>query len=74
MSSASRGLAPCEGLELGLMKTGHTGPPLEPRRRLQEGKSGDPRSQNPDTILCTSKKKTIELCIYLWCRFTHFAP
>ena len=26
MSSAPRGLAPCEGLELGLMKTGRTGP------------------------------------------------
>src|SRR3954466_11685088 len=31
------------------MKMGHAGPPLEPRRRLQAGKSGDPRSQNADS-------------------------
>ena len=49
MSSAPRGLAPREGLELGLMKTGRTGPPLEPRHRPQAGKSGDPRSQNADS-------------------------
>ena len=49
MSSAPRGLAPREGLEFGLMKTGRTGPLLEPRRRLQAGKSGDPRSQNADS-------------------------
>ena len=49
MSSASRGLAPCEGLELELMKMGHTGPLLEPRRRPQAGKSRDPRSQNADS-------------------------
>ena len=45
---APRGLAPREGLELVLMKMSHAGPPLEPRRRPQEGKSGDPRSQNAD--------------------------
>ena len=49
MSSASRGLAPREGLELGLMKTGRTGPLLEPRRRPQGGKSRDPHSQNADS-------------------------
>ena len=49
MSSAPRGLAPREGLELVLMKMGHAGPPLEPRRRPQTGKSGDPRSQNTDS-------------------------
>ena len=46
MSSAPRGLAPREGLELELMKMGRAGPPLEPRHRPQAGKSGDPRSQN----------------------------
>ena len=49
MSSALRGLAPREGLELELMNMGPTGPPLEPRRRPQVGKFGDPRSQNVDT-------------------------
>ena len=49
MSSASRGLAPHEGLESVLMKMGHAGPPFEPRRRPQAGKSGDPRSQNTDS-------------------------
>ena len=49
MSSAPRGLAPREGLELELMKMGRAGPPLEPRRRPQAGKSGDPRSQNADS-------------------------
>ena len=50
MSSASRGLAPREGLELGLMKMGRAGPPPEPRHRPQAGKSRDPRSQNADTF------------------------
>ena len=49
MSSTLRGLAPCEGLELGLMKTGRTGPLVEPRCRPQAGKSGDPHSQNADS-------------------------
>src|SRR4051812_49293935 len=31
------------------MKMGRAGPPLEPRRRPQAGKSGDPRSQNADS-------------------------
>ena len=31
-----------------LMKMGRTGSPLEPRRRLHAGKSGDPCSQNAD--------------------------
>ena len=51
MSSAPRGLAPREGLELVLMKMGHAGPPPEPRRRPQAGKSGDPRSQNADKVV-----------------------
>ena len=49
MSSASRGLTPREGLECLLVKTGRTGPRVEPRRRPQAGKSGDPRSQNTDS-------------------------
>src|SRR3954462_12315237 len=31
------------------MKLGRAGPPFEPRRGPQAGKSGDPRSQNADT-------------------------
>ena len=49
MSSASRGLAPREGLECLLVKMGRTGPLAEPRRGPQAGKSGDPRSQNADS-------------------------
>ena len=49
MSSASRGLAPREGLECLLVKMGHTGPLAEPRHGLQGGKSGDPHSQNTDS-------------------------
>ena len=48
MSSASRGLAPREGLERLLVKMGHTGPRMEPHHGPQSGKSGDPRSQNTD--------------------------
>ena len=51
MSSASRGLAPREGLDCLLVKMGHTGPLAEPRHGPQAGKSGDPRSQNTDNIL-----------------------
>src|SRR3954466_2554949 len=36
-------------LSLVLMKMGRAGPPFEPRRRPQEGKSGDPHSQNADS-------------------------
>ena len=49
MSSAPRGLAPREGLGFVLVKTGRAGPPFDPRRRPQAGKSGDPRSQNVDS-------------------------
>ena len=48
MSSASRGLAPREGLESLFMKMGRTGPLAEPRRGPQASKSGDPHSQNAD--------------------------
>ena len=50
MSSASRGLAPREGLDSLLMKMGRTGLLAKPRRGPQAGKSGDPRSQNTDNI------------------------
>ena len=46
MSSASRGLAPREGLEWLSMKMGRTRPLAEPRPGPQAGKSGDPRFQN----------------------------
>ena len=49
-SSASRGLAPREGLELLLVKPGRTGPLVEPRRGPQAGKSGYPRYQNTDKV------------------------
>ena len=49
MSSASRGLAPREGLDSLLMKMGRTGLPAKPRRGPHAGKSGDPRSQNVDS-------------------------
>ena len=48
MSSASRGLAPREGLECLLVKMGRTGPLVEPHCGQHAGKSGDPRSQNTD--------------------------
>ena len=41
---------PREGLECLLVKMGHTGPLVEPRRGPQAGKSGDPRSQNIDKL------------------------
>ena len=49
MSSASRGLAPREGLECLLVKMGCTGPLVEPRRGPQAGKSGDPHSRDADS-------------------------
>ena len=49
VSSASRGLAPREGLELLLQKLGRTGPSTEPRHWPQAGKSGHPRSQDADS-------------------------
>ena len=49
MSSTSQGLAPRKGLECLLVKMGRTEPLVEPRRGLQAGKSGDPRSQDADS-------------------------
>ena len=49
MSSASRGLAPHEGLESLLVKMGRMGPLAEPRRGPQAGKSRNPHSQNADS-------------------------
>src|SRR3954463_9032849 len=46
-------------LSLVLMKMGHAGPPFEPRRRPQAGKSGDPRSQNADN--CDQNSFSVEL-------------
>ena len=48
VSSASRGLAPREGLELLMPKVDRTRPSMEPRRGPQAGKSGYPHSQNTD--------------------------
>ena len=50
MSYASRGLAPREGLECLLMKMGRTRPLVEPRRGPHAGKSGDPHSQDADSL------------------------
>ena len=49
MPSASRGLAPREGLESLLVKMGRTGPLAKPHRGPQAGKSGDPHSQDADS-------------------------
>ena len=49
VSSASRGLAPREGLELSMSKLGHTRPLMEPRHGPQAGKSRYPHSQNTDS-------------------------
>ena len=48
MSSASRGLAPREGLECLLVKMGCTGPLVEPCHGPRAGKSWDPHSQDAD--------------------------
>ena len=53
MASASRGLAPREGLELLLRKMGRTRPLVEARFGPQAGKSGHPRSQNADKLVLT---------------------
>ena len=37
-------------LSVWLMKTGHTGPLVEPCSRPQAGKAGDPRSHNADSL------------------------
>ena len=47
MSSASRGLAPREGLGLLLLKLGHTRPLVEPCLGPQAGKSGHPGPRTP---------------------------
>ena len=49
MSSTSRGLASCEGLQCLLVKMGRIGPLVDPCRGPQTGKSGDPRSQDADS-------------------------
>ena len=62
MSSASRGLAPCEGLECLLVKMGRTRLPGEPRRGPQVGMSGDPRSQNADNFPLKSSFHHSQIC------------
>ena len=42
---------PLEGIECLLVKMGHTGLLVEPRRGPQAGKAGDPRSQDADKCL-----------------------
>ena len=64
MSSSSRGLDPRKGLELVLMKMGRAGPPLEPRRRPQAGKTGDPHSQNADNY--TNRSYRVLCCSFVW--------
>ena len=48
MSSASRGLAPRDGLGCLVDEDGSYGLLAQPRHGLQAGRSGDPRSQNAD--------------------------
>ena len=48
MSSASRGLAPREGLMLLKLKLGRTRPSMEPHGGLQAGRAGYPHIQNTD--------------------------
>ena len=48
-SSASRGLAPREGLESLMLELGRTRPSGEPRGGPQAGKSGYPHIQNTDS-------------------------
>ena len=48
VSSASRGLAPREGLVLLMLKMGRTRSSMEPHRGMQAGKSRDPCSQDAD--------------------------
>src|SRR3954464_4279636 len=55
-------------LSLVLMKMGRAGPPFEPRRRPQAGKSGDPRSQNADNCSSTrTKSSTTSIFLTLTC-------
>ena len=66
--SASRGLAPREGLECLLVKMGRTGPLVEPRCGPQAGKSGDPCSQDagnvilPNALLYSYELNTLDAC------------
>ena len=47
MSSAPRGLAPREGLELVLMKMGHAGPPLSHAAGRRQASLGTPVPRMP---------------------------
>ena len=70
MSSASRGLAPHEGLDSWLMKMGRVGLPSKPRHGPQASKSGDPRSQNTNRFLHHQHLMCAFLNILL-CHFEH---
>ena len=50
MSSAPRGLAPREGLELGLMKMGRTGPLLSHPTSRKQASLGTPVPRTPTLI------------------------
>ena len=50
MSSAPRGLAPREGLELVLMKMGHAGPPLSHAAGRRQASLGTPVPRTPTKI------------------------
>ena len=63
MSSASRGLAPREGLKRLLVKTGRTGPRVEPRRGPQASKPGDPVPRTPTVGVRTLIGMSI--CVYI---------
>ena len=68
MSSASRGLAPREGLECLLVKMGCKGPLVEPRHGPQAGKFGDPRFQNTDSDMVVGLFSTLQVsnsCLFL---------
>ena len=51
MSSALRGLAPDEGLELGLMKTGRTGPLVSHAAGHRQASLGTPVPRTPTKVV-----------------------
>ena len=55
MSSASRGLAPCEGLGFVLMKTGRAGPPLSHAAGHRQASLGTPVPRTPTVVVLQTK-------------------
>src|SRR4051812_23432377 len=55
---------PARVLGLVLMKMGRAGPPFEPCRRPQAGRSGDPRSQNADKSILGRGSPSCKTCIH----------